>query len=187
MKGCKVGYVRVSSIDQNPARQLDGLDLHHTFLDRQSGKDRNRPQLEELLRFIRMGDIVCVHSMDRLARNLEDLLSIVKEIIAKDCSVHFIKENIILSNEETNPMSKLLLSVMGAISEFERALLRQRQQEGIEIAKQKGIFKGRKAKFTIEQAEILKQESKVLRKRDIMRKYNISAATVYKYLKEANT
>jgi len=185
MKGCKVGYVRVSSLDQNPERQLEGMEMHHTFVDRWSGKDRNRPKLEEMLRFIRLGDEVYVHSMDRLARNLDDLLNLVKDILSKQCSIHFVKEKISFYSDETNPMGKLMLSVFGAIAEFERALIRDRQKEGIEIAKKKGKYKGRKKALTDEQVIELRSLYPALTKAELARRYNLHRVTIIQYLKES--
>ena len=116
-KGKTVGYIRVSSFDQNPDRQLKGVETDKLFLDRASGKDRNRPQLEALLDYVRDGDVVVVHSMDRLARNLGDLREIVSFLIGKQVEVRFLKENLIFSGKET-PMAQLLLSVMGALKRY---------------------------------------------------------------------
>ena len=142
MSGKKVGYIRVSSFDQNPERQLEGIELHKNFIDYASGKNANRPALEELLNYIREDDIVIVHSMDRLARNLDDLRKIVSNLTKQNIQVHFIKENLQFTGNDS-PMSKLMLSVMGAFAEFERSLIKERQKEGIDIAKQKGKYKGR--------------------------------------------
>ena len=182
-KGCKVGYVRVSSLDQNPERQLDGLELHHCFVDRYTGKNRERPKLQEMLRFIRMGDEICIHSMDRLARNLEDLLHLVKEILDKGCSVHFMKEKIDFYSNDENPMGKLILSVFGAIAEFERALIKERQREGIEIAKRKGKYKGKPCSVTADQSAQMKQMlENCVTKAAIARHFGLHVNTVRKYL-----
>ena len=136
MKGQRIGYIRVSSFDQNPERQLEHEHLDSTFSDKASGKDVYRPQLKELLLFAREGDIVVVHSMDRLARNLDDLRTLVKNFTQRGISIQFIKEGLTFTDEDS-PMSNLLLSVMGAFAEFERALIKERQREGIEIAKKR--------------------------------------------------
>jgi DNA invertase Pin-like site-specific DNA recombinase len=184
MKGCKVGYIRVSSLDQNPERQLEGMDLHHSYVDRWSGKNKERPKLEEMLRFIRLGDEIYVHSMDRLARNLEDLLSLVKQILEKGCSIHFVKEKLEFSNDEVNPMSKLMLSVFGAVAEFERSLILDRQREGIEIAKRKGKYKGRANALNQEQVNQIKELYPSMPKTQIARQFNIHPNTVTKYLRQ---
>ena len=182
MKGCKVGYVRVSSLDQNPERQLDGIELNHCFIDRCSGKNKERPQLEEMLRFIRTGDEVCVHSMDRLARNLEDLLNLVNQILIKGCTVSFLKEKINFTSDESNPMGKLMLSIFGAIAEFERALILDRQREGIELAKRKGKYKGRPNSLDEAKISEIKSLYPMITKAELGRRYNLHPNTIKKYL-----
>src|SRR5450755_2906503 len=143
MIGQRVGYVRVSSFDQNPERQLEDVDLDRTFSDKASGKDAKRPQLEALMTFVRAGDTVVVHSMDRLARNLDDLRQIVQTLTRRGIRIEFVKEHLAFTGEDS-PMANLMLSVMGAFAEFERALIRERQREGIALAKQRGAYRGRK-------------------------------------------
>jgi len=137
MNGQRIGYVRVSSLDQNPDRQLEQIPVDRTFTDKASGKDVARPQLDALLRFAREGDTVVVHSMDRLARNLDDLRQIVRSLTGRGIRVEFVKEGLTFTGEDA-PMATLLLSVMGAFAEFERALIRERQREGIALAKRRG-------------------------------------------------
>jgi DNA invertase Pin-like site-specific DNA recombinase len=125
----RVGYVRVSTADQNDARQVHELDVEKLFIDRASGKSTSeRPQLAALLEFVREGDLVIVHSMDRLARNLDDLRALVRSMNAKGVQVQFLTEHLTFTGDDS-PMSNLLLSVMGAFAEFERALIRERQRE----------------------------------------------------------
>jgi len=143
MAGHRVGYVRVSSFDQNSERQLENVALDRTFTDKASGKDVQRLQREALLSFVRQGDTVVVHSMDRLARNLDDLRRIVATLTQRGVSVEFVKEQLTFTGEDS-PMAQLLLLVMGAFAEFERALIRERQREGIQLAKQRGAYRGRK-------------------------------------------
>ncbi|HEY1016532.1 MAG TPA: recombinase family protein, partial [Herpetosiphonaceae bacterium] len=143
MAGHRVGYVRVSSFEQNPERQLDGLVLDRVFTDRVSGKDTDRPQLAALAAFVRPGDTVVVHSMDRLARNLDDLRQLVQDWTRRGIQVQFSKEQLTFTGDDA-PMATLLLSVMGAFAEFERALIRERQREGVALAKAQGKYKGRK-------------------------------------------
>ena len=119
----------MSAVDQNELRQLDGLELDKTFTDKASGKDVSRPQLELLLSFIRDGDTLVCHSMDRLARNLDDLRKLVLDLTGKGVHVQFVKENLVFTGEDS-PMANLLLSVMGAFAQFERELIRERQREG---------------------------------------------------------
>lgn len=138
------GYVRVSSDDQNTDRQLSELSLDRLFVDHASGKDTKRPELQNLLTHLRAGDVVYVHSMDRLARNLQDLLKLVEEITAKKANLVFVKENLTFKpDRDTSPMSMLLLQLLGAVAQFERSLIRERQREGITKAKTRGVYKGR--------------------------------------------
>ncbi len=125
MAGQRVGYLRVSAIDQRVERQLDGIALDRTFTDKASGKDVHRPQLEAMVGFVRDGDTVIVHSMDRLARNLDDLRQIVRKLTGKGVQVDFVKEQLSFTGDD-NAMATLLLSVMGAFAEFERSLIRER-------------------------------------------------------------
>ena len=124
-----------------------------------SGKNTERPQLQALLEFVREGDVVLVHSMDRLARNLDDLRLLVKTLTNKGIHIQFIQENIVFTGEDS-PMSQLLLSVMGAFAEFERALIKERQREGIALAKKRGVYKGRKQALDREQILQLKERIK---------------------------
>lgn len=186
-KGKLIGYVRVSSIDQNPERQLDGIKIDKMFVDKISGKTLQRPQLEKLLEYVRDGDEVVVHSMDRLARNLDDLRQLVKGLTQRDVSIRFIKENLTFKGDDA-PMSTLLLSIMGAFAEFERALIRERQLEGIALAKQKGKYKGRKRALNDEQIEAMKArvasgESKT----NVAKAFSISRETLYQYLSLCQT
>lgn len=150
MKSQRIGYIRVSTEEQNTERQLDGVSLDRVFTDKASGGTAHRPALEELLAYIREGDTLIVHSMDRLARNLDDLRRIVGDLTSRGVRIEFVKEGLAFTGDDS-PMATLLLSVMGAFAEFERALIRERQREGIAIAKQKGVYKGRKRSLTGEQ------------------------------------
>ncbi|MEA3100426.1 MAG: hypothetical protein QOF74_4666 [Caballeronia mineralivorans] len=143
MNGQRVGYVRVSTFEQNAVRQLDVIELDRTFTEKASVKDTKRPQLDALLTFVRNGDTVVVHSMDRLARNLDDLRHIVQVLTKRGVRIEFAKECLTFTGEDS-PMANLMLSVMGAFAEFERALIRERQREGIALAKQRGAYRGRK-------------------------------------------
>ena len=183
MKGQKIGYVRVSTVDQNTDRQLEGIELDKVFTDKASGKDVNRPQLTAMLQFIREGDTVYVHSLDRMARNLDDLRKIVKDLTKRGIKINFIKENLTFTGEDS-PMSNLLLSVMGAFAEFERSLIRERQREGIAIAQKKGLMKGRQNSLKPEQViEIKKKISDGIPKSKVARDFKITRPTLYKYLK----
>jgi DNA invertase Pin-like site-specific DNA recombinase len=152
MTGQRIGYIRVSTYDQNPERQLENVALDRTFTDKASGKDAKRPQLEALTTFARSGDTVIVHSMDRLARNLDDLRHIVRVFTDRGVRVEFVKEGLTFTGEDS-PMATFMLSVMGAFAEFERALIRERQREGIALAKRRGAYRGRKR--SLSEAEII--------------------------------
>lgn len=180
MTGQLVGYVRVSTIDQNTERQLDGIELGKVFTDKASGKDTNRPALDECLRYVREGDTLIVHSMDRLARSLPDLRRLVDELTARGVAVRFVKENLTFTRDESDPCSVLMLSVMGAVAEFERSLMLQRQREGIAIAKAKGVYKGRKPALSDAQAaEVAQRLSAGESATELAREYGVSRATVY--------
>ena len=181
--GQRIGYVRVSTFEQNTDRQLDGVQLDETFTDKASGKDTARPQLEALLKFTRRGDIVFVHSMDRLARNLDDLRRVVGDLTKRGVQVQFVKEGLTFTGEDS-PMATLMLSVMGAFAEFERALIKERQREGVALAKQRGAYKGRKKSLTAGQVATLKErlaagETKTKVATDL----GISRETLYQYLR----
>ena len=158
MAGQRIGYVRVSTLDQNEKRQLEGEVLDRVFTDKASGRDTARPQVTELLRFARDGDTVVVHSMDRLARDLDDLRALVRGLTRKGVRVEFVKESLVFTGEDS-PMANLMLSVMGAFAEFERSLIKERQRQGIALAKQRGAYKGRKKTLTPERAAELVQRA----------------------------
>jgi len=182
-KGQRIGYTRVSSADQNNARQLDGIQLDRTFSDHASGKNTKRPQLEAALSFVRDGDTLVVHSMDRLARNLDDLRRIVLTLTKRGVNVEFVKESLTFTGADS-PMSNLLLSVMGAFAQFERELIKERQREGIAIAKAKGnVYRGRVPSLTPDKAALLR--SRVAAgdpKAQLAREFGISRASLYNYM-----
>lgn len=179
----RVGYVRVSTVDQNTVRQLDGVKVERTFTDTASGKDTARPKLDELVAFVRDGDTVIVHSMDRLARNLDDLRRIVRTLTDAGVRVEFVTEALTFTSEAT-PTSMLLLNVMGAFAEFERALILERQREGIAAAKRRGVYTGRKPALTAEQARQVRQRAAAGEpKAALAREFGVSRETVYSYLR----
>lgn len=183
MIGKMIGYIRVSSLEQNPERQLEGIKLDKVFIDKASGKDTKRPQLEAMLDFMREGDTIAIHSMDRLARNLDDLRRLVNQCTQDNVTIKFIKEGLTFNGEDS-PISNLLLSVMGAFAEFERALIRERQLEGIALAKKRGAYKGRKKVLNSEQVIDLKNRvAKNKRKSEVAREFGISRETLYQYLR----
>jgi DNA invertase Pin-like site-specific DNA recombinase len=184
-QGQLVGYVRVSSVDQNTERQLDGAVLAKVFTDMASGKDAMRPQLQAALGYVREGDTLVIHSMDRLARNALDLLQIVRQLNERGVAVQFMKERLTFTGVES-PMAMLQLTILGAVAEFERALIRERQREGIALAKVKGIYKGRKRALTAEQVTALRErdESNQGRGRaSLARQFGIARQTMYEYLR----
>lgn len=184
--GHRVGYRRVSTTDQNLARQLDGIEVDRMFTDELSGKDRDRPQLEAMIKYVRDGDTVTVHSLDRLGRSLDDLRALVRELTDKGVKVEFIKENLTFSGDDS-PMANLLLSVMGAFAEFERQLLLERQREGIAVAKKAGKYKGRKPALTDEQAAQLRARAEAGEsKAALAREFGISRETAYSYIRSRN-
>jgi DNA invertase Pin-like site-specific DNA recombinase len=181
--GQRVGYLRVSSLDQHVDRQLDGITVDRTFTDNASGKDAHRPQLGAMISFVRDGDIVIVHSMDRLARNLDDLRRIVRDLTSKGVRVEFVKEQLTFTGDDT-AIATLLLSVMGAFAEFERTLIRERQREGIALAKTRGAYRGRKRSLTDDQVvELLQGADSGVAKAELARRFGVSRETIYQYLR----
>lgn len=186
-KGQLVGYIRVSTAEQNTGRQEEELKqyaLDELFIDKASGGSTDRPQLQAALKHLRKGDTFIIHSMDRLARNLDDLRKIVKDLTGKGVKVQFIKESLTFTGDDS-PMSNLLLSVMGAMAEFERSLIRERQREGIALAKAQGKYKGRKPKLGPDQIELLRRadkENSGKGRAELARKWGISRQTLYQYL-----
>ena len=175
-----------SPIDQNVQRQLDGIALDRTFTDKASGKDVRRPELEATVGFVRDGDTVVVHAMDRLARNLDDLRGIVRKLTAKGVEVHFVKKQLSFTGED-NAMGTLLLSVMGAFAEFERSLIRERQREGIELARRRGAYRGRRRSLSDDQVAELRQRAQAgVPKAALARELGISRETLYQYLRAAS-
>jgi DNA invertase Pin-like site-specific DNA recombinase len=178
----RVGYLRVSNLDQNTDRQLEGVKLDKAFTDKASGKDTARPQLQAALEYLREGDLFVIHSMDRLARNLDDLRRIVFDLTKKGVHVQFVKENLTFTGEDS-AMSTLLMSMLGAVAEFERSMIRERQREGIELAKKKGVYKGRKPSLTkVQVAEIRKRVRTGEQKTALAAEYKVSRQTLYSAL-----
>ncbi|SDR59995.1 recombinase family protein [Paraburkholderia tuberum] len=185
MNGQRVGYVRVSSFEQNAERQLDGIELDRTFTDRASGKDTKRPQLDAMMTFVRSGDTVVAHTMDRLARNLDDLRHVVQALTQRGVRIEFSKDCLTFTGEDS-PMANLMLSVMGAFAEFERALIRERQREGIALAQQRGAYRGRKPALSDAQvADLRRRVDAGERKAQIAREFGVSRETLYQYLRSA--
>jgi DNA invertase Pin-like site-specific DNA recombinase len=190
-KGHIIGYARVSSFDQDTARQLEALNqlgLDRLFEDKASGKDIQRPALKEAMAYARTGDTLVVHSLDRLARNLVDLLGIVEELTARGVSVKFLKENLVFNHSESNHFSSLMLQMLGAFAQFERSLIRERQREGIALAKAAGAYNGRKQALTDEQAKeliALDTANHGKNRKALADKFGISRTSLYRYLENA--
>ena len=184
-----IGYVRTSSVGQNDQRQLDGVKLDKTFTDTSSGKDTARPQLQAMLSHIRTGDHLMVHSMDRLSRSLADLETLVKDLTARGITVTFKTQALTFpakvdgQSEKELARSILMLQMMGAVAQFERALIRERQAEGIAIAKKNKVYKGRKPSLDAEQvAELNALVAAGVAKTKIATQMGVSRATVYAYM-----
>jgi DNA invertase Pin-like site-specific DNA recombinase len=181
--GKRVGYVRVSSVDQNEARQLDGLELDKVFTEKASGKDTDRPHLQAALEYVREGDVLVVHSMDRLARDMRDLQTLVKELTERGVTVEFVSERLTFNGSD-DKYSTLMLHILGGVAQFERAIIRERQREGIAKAKQAGVYKGRKLALAPAQvAELRKRAAAGEQKATLAKEFKISRQTVYASLK----
>jgi DNA invertase Pin-like site-specific DNA recombinase len=183
MTGQRVGYKRVSTVDQNSARQLDGIQLDKCFEDKASGRDLHRPQLQAALSYCREGDTLVVHSMDRLARSLVDLRRIVRDLTSRGVVVEFVKESLRFTGDDS-PIAILLLSLIGAVAEFERSIILERQKEGIALARAAGKYKGRKPILNSMQIqELRKRASSGEPKSDLAREFRVSRETLYNYLR----
>lgn len=181
-----VAYVRVSTVEQNEERQVKAMEQHNIdkwYIEKVSAKDTNRPKLQEMLEYVREGDTVYIHDFSRLARSTKDLLEIVEYLTNKGVRLVSNKENL----DTSTPTGKLMLTMIGAINEFERANLLERQREGIAIAKTKGVYKGRKAieiddnKFEIEYNRYMSRE---INKTELAKKLGVSRPTLDKMIKE---
>lgn len=182
----KIGYVRVSTTDQNTARQevlMQELGVEKVFIDRMSGKNADRPELQRMLAFARAGDTIIVESISRFARNTRDLLELVELLTAKGIEFVSRKEAI----DTATPSGKFMLTIFGAVAELERSYLLQRQSEGIAIAKQEGKYKGRKPIECPEFKSVaLQWRSGEITAVEAMRRLNMSSSTFYRKVKEVN-
>lgn len=182
-------YARVSTIDQNEGRQEEELKRHgyskgKLYTDKASGRDTNRPELQALLKAIPSGASLVVYSMDRLARSLKDLQELIEKLTAEGVTVKFLKEGMTFTGEE-NAMARFQLQMLGAVAELERNLIKERQREGIALAKARGVYRGRKAKLTPEQITAIKERiSSGEKKAALAREYSISRETLYKAIAE---
>lgn len=176
-----IGYIRVSSEGQNIDRQLDGVDLDKRYIDKISGANKDRPQLQACLTYIRTGDTLHIHSIDRLARSLRDLQEIVDNLVNRGVTVIFHTERLTFTSEE-NPVSTMMLQMLGMIAQFERTLTRKRQREGIDIAKSRGKHLGRPPVDMTRRPEAIAlcYEGKSIS--DIARHMKLSRTAIYKLL-----
>ncbi|MCS4492584.1 recombinase family protein [Corynebacterium sp. ES2715-CONJ3] len=188
-----IGYIRVSTAEQNPQRQIEELThnagTEKNFIEHLSGKGKNnRPVLNECLSYIRDGDVLIVSSIDRLARSMADLRQIVDHVVDKGAAVRFLHENLTFSADSSDPRADLMLSILGAFAEFERAIIRERQAEGIALAKKRGVYKGRKKALSAEQVEEAKRKIAAGEtKAAVSRAYGIARSTLYAALSEAES
>lgn len=184
VSGQVVGYVRVSAADQNPQRQLEVLgECHKVFTDTLSGKSRaKRKALAELIEYIRDGDTVRIASMDRLGRDTRDLYNIVAEITDKGAAVQFINENITVDKNGASPMDSLMLGILAAFAEFERRRIRERQAEGIAIAKAKGKYVQQPALSNEDVEQVQALVDLGYPKTEIARQFQVSRQTIYNAL-----
>lgn len=180
-----IAYVRVSTIEQNPKRQQEALKKHHIdkwFIEKLSGKNTDRPQLKLMLDYARENDTIYIESFSRLARNTKDLLNIIENLNSNNIQVISIKENL----DTSTPTGKLMLTMIGAISTFEREIMLERQKEGIAIAKQEGKYKGRTKKEKPELWTQYKEEyyTRKINLVQLAKKCNVSRPIIYKWLQE---
>ena len=176
----KIGYIRVSTQEQNTMRQevlMESLGVDEVYIDRMSGKDTNRPELQKMMDYVRMGDTVIVESISRFARNTRDLLELVEQLTAKGVEFVSRKEAI----DTTTPTGKFMLTVFGAVAELEREYILQRQREGIAIAKEQGKYKGRKPIESPEFEQVAaKWKSGTITAAEAMRVLHMSKSTFYR-------
>lgn len=181
-----IAYVRVSTIQQNEERQIRALEKHNIdkwFTEKVSAKDTNRNELQDMLDYVRDGDKIYIHSLDRLARNTLDLLQIVEQLNDKGVELISLNDNI----DFNSSTGKFMMTILGAVAELERNILKERQLEGIEVAKQKGLYKGRKP-IAIEHDKFKQlyddwKEGSINQK-DMIEALNISRTTLYRRIKE---
>lgn len=184
MTGQRVGYIRVSTADQNIDRQLESVHCDKKFIDYASGKNIERPEFKNMMNYVREGDTIVVHSMDRLARSLKDLVGIVDQLISKGITIEFLKEKITFT-AESSAMDNLMLQLMGAFAEFERSLILERQREGIKLAAAQGKYKGRVKALKKDQIIELNRawnDKEYTSKAALGKAFGITRQTVYKYL-----
>ena len=181
----EIGYIRVSTVEQNTARQLDGLTLDKVYTDKCSGKDTDRPELKVMLEHLREGDTVHVHDISRMARNVGNLLDLVESLRNRGVTLKFHKENMTFTPDKNDPMQELMLTMLGGIYQFERSMILERQREGIAIAKAEGKYKGRPKSIDRERVKQMLDDGISIRK--IATQLNISPSTVQAVKKEMSS
>jgi DNA invertase Pin-like site-specific DNA recombinase len=186
VKGQQIGYVRVSSFDQVTDRQFEHTESDRVFTHTAAGAAAGRPQLQALLAYVRDGDTVVIHSIDRLARNVDDLRRIVQSLTKRGVRVRLVKESLTFTGEDS-PIANLMLTVLGAVAQFERDLIRERQREGIAIAQQRGVYRGRRRALAPEKVtELARRAAAGEKKAALAREFGISRETLYQYMREAD-
>ena len=182
----KIGYVRTSTAEQNTARQealMDVLGVDEVYIDRMSGKTTQRPELQKMMEYVRLGDTVVVESISRFARNTRDLLELIEKLSAK--GVEFVSQKEAI--DTSTPTGKFMLTVFGAVAELEREYILQRQKEGIALAKASGVYKGRKPLQRPEfQSVVAKWRRGEITAVEAMKRLNMSSSTFYRRVKEVS-
>lgn len=180
-----IGYVRVSTADQNTERQLEGVQLdREAFTDRLSGKNTDRPALKEMISYVRDGDTLHVHSIDRLGRNTKDLLNIIDELKEKGVIIHFHNPEIIVSNQKKHAMGDFMITILSGVAQMERENILTRQREGYEAAKAVGKIVSRGNSKSIDRVGIAKAIAENCSIRRIAKDFNVSTQTVQRIKKE---
>ena len=185
MSGKHVGYIRVSSVGQNSDRQLDDVNLDKVFEEKVSGRSAgSRDVLQLCLDYLRKHDTLHIHSIDRLARNMSDLLSIVDDLVKRDVTIQFHSEGLTFAPQADDPMASLMLHMLGAFAEFERKLIGQRRKEGLEAARKRGKQIGRRKSLSDDDLkEIAQKLAEGANKSDLAKEYCVSRTTLYAALK----
>ena len=178
-------YIRVSTILQNTERQLLGVACDRVYEDKASGKDTNREQFQLMMSNLRSGDVVNVHSLDRVGRNTKDILNLVETIKEIGATIKFYKENLTFDGSKSDLYSDLMLTILSGFAQFERNIILERQREGIAIAKQNGKYKGRKSKLSeLEQNELKLEFDEGVSKTELAKKYDLSRSYIYRLVKQ---